>query len=122
MHVIGIRIGNVKVIPTIARVLSYPAPAGARGFKRVRLQHPVAEIYEVNVLVQNDVAGDHTIPEEGANAAFERRRVGITWVERACRLIIGRAASNLAQGAQLHTASQFCKWRCIAALKPDIEA
>ena len=62
MNVAGIGVVDLVVIPAIAKVGENVAAAGSGGFERMRAQHPVAQVDDVDVLLDQDVAGKRAIP------------------------------------------------------------
>src|SRR5271163_4090346 len=72
-HAVWIKIVDLVVIPAIAGVAERAAAAGGDGFERVRAENPVAEVDDVDVLLDEDVSGERGEPEPVAQAVFVGR-------------------------------------------------
>src|SRR5262249_61713250 len=88
----------------------------------MRLQDPVANVDDVDVLFDNDVAGENLVMHPIAQTDFLRRSVGPLWAVDVARKVVGFTADDFAEGAGMDAADHFDKRRTIADLKPDIEA
>ena len=70
VHVAGIGEVDLVVIPAVAVVGENVASPGRGRFQRVRAHHPVAQIDDVDVLLDQDVSGERAIPEPVAQPVF----------------------------------------------------
>src|ERR1700739_3993131 len=67
---------HLVVIPAIAGMGQDVAATRGRGLQRVSAEQPVAEIDDVNILLDEDISGERAIPQPVAQAVFVRRRAG----------------------------------------------
>ena len=70
MDVAGIGEVDLVVVPAVAVVGEDIAAAGGSGLERVSAEEPVAEVDDVDVLLDQDVAGERAIPEPVAQAVL----------------------------------------------------
>ena len=78
MDVAGIGEVDLVVVPAVAGVGEDVAASGGGGLERMSAEQPVAEIDDVDVLLDQDVSGERAIPEPVAQAVLvgPRRRGG----------------------------------------------
>ena len=77
MHVIRINKVDLVIVPAVAGMSKYIAASSGGGLQRARAEQPVAEIDDMDVLLDEDVARQGPIPEPIAEAVFvgaKRRR------------------------------------------------
>ena len=70
MDVVGVGEVDLVVVPAIAGVGEDVAASGGGGLERVSAEEPVAEVDDVDVLFDEDVAGEGTVPEPVAEAVL----------------------------------------------------
>ena len=63
MHVIRIGIDDLVVVPAIAHVREDVSASSCNGFDGMALEDPVADVDNVDVLLHQDVARKHAVPE-----------------------------------------------------------
>ena len=108
MHVAGIEEDHVEVRPVIARRFRAAfAPARADGLHGMRLQHPVANIDDVNVLLDDDIAGQNAVVQPVAQPQFGGRGFRVIGHLQERAIVVGCAASNLAERARMNAPHQF---------------
>lgn len=86
-HFVRIVKDGVIVAVNVARIRSRLSPSGRVGFKRMPLKHPVAGVNQVDVLLHNDVAGEHSVVNPVAKRRLVRRGmapprtldIGVRW-------------------------------------------
>src|SRR5438067_10988431 len=112
------------VVPIHVAVAGRPAFASSGGghFQWMALQHPIANINDVDVLFQNDVAGERTIVFPVADFQFQRRGIRSWRTVEIAGQIISFGANDFAQSAVMNSSNHFDKWRAIADLETHIEA
>ena len=88
----------------------------------MRLKNPVANVDDVNVLLNDDVAGEHAVvnpvtePPLGGRSVWPRRAIDVS------AKVIGVAASNFAKRAGVNAAHHFHERRAVPDLEADVEA
>ncbi len=75
MHAPRVGEDAVEVAPGVALVGPAGAPARAHRLRRVRLQEPVGHVDDVDVLLDDDVAGERLVVDPVAHAPLDRGRV-----------------------------------------------
>ena len=70
MHVVGIEVVDLVVVPAVAGVGEDVAASGGRGLERARAENPVAQVDDVNVLLDQNVSGERAVPEPVAEAVL----------------------------------------------------
>src|SRR5262245_7692634 len=88
----------------------------------MRLQDPVANVDDVDVLFDDDVAGKNLVMHPIAETDFLQRSVGPLRAVDVAGKVVSFTADDLAQGAGMDAADHFDKRRTIADLKSDVEA
>ena len=76
----------------------------------------------MDVLLDEDVAGERAIPEPVAQAVLGGGRAGAHLFDRGRRVIEGGDGGDLAQGAGLHTTHGFGDGRSVAHLEANVDA
>src|SRR5208282_4776301 len=77
VDVVGVAEVDLVVVPTVAVVGEHIAAAGSGRLERASADDPIAEVDEVDVLLDQDVAREGTIPEPVAKAVLIRRDAGM---------------------------------------------
>ena len=122
VHVAGIGEVDLVVVPAVAVMGENIAAAGGGGLERMRAEHPVAEIDDVDVLLDQDVAGEGAIPEPVAQPILVGRCAGAVLFSRCGRVVVCPSDGNLAQCAGLDLLRDGGDGRRVAALEADIDA
>jgi len=121
-HVVGIGEVDLVVIPAIAEVGEDVAAAGRGGFERVGAEHPVAEVDDVDVLLNEDVAGESAVPEPVAQAIFVRAFAFALFLSRGGRVVVTGGGDDFADGAGLEFFVECGDGRSVATLEPYVHA
>ena len=121
MHIIGIGVIDLVVIPAVAEVGEDVAAAGRGSFERVRAEHPVAEIDDVDVLFDEDVAGEGAIPEPVAQAVFVGAFAFALLLSGRGRVVVTRGGDDFADGAGLDLFVKCGDGWSVAALEAHID-
>ena len=122
MDISWIRECDLVVIPGISGMRNNISSAGARRLDGVRLQRPVADVDQMNRLLDNDIARQHPIPIPAANSEFIRRHVGHGKIADPRRVIVCGDGANLPQRALLNVPDHLHKRRCASNLEADFQA
>src|SRR2546430_13385507 len=85
------------------------------------LENPIANVNDVDVLLDDDVAGKNAVVNPVAQAFLDGRRVGPGWpFDVACQ-IVRFAADNIADRPIVYAFHQFNERGTIADLEPHIQ-
>ena len=76
VDVVGIGEVDLVVVPAVAVVGEDVAAAGRGGLERMSAEHPIAEVDDVNILLDENVAGEGAIPEPVAQPVLVGRDAG----------------------------------------------
>ena len=120
-HIAGIREDHFVVIPAIAVMRENIAASLRRGFHGMRIQHPVAEVDDVDVLLDEDVSGECAVPEPVTQPILILRCAGAVLFRRCGRVVDAGSDSNFTQRASLDLLRNSRYGRRIAALKTHID-
>jgi hypothetical protein len=112
---------RVEIVPAIARVGANLAPARAHGAFGVPPEHPIAHVDDVDVLLDNDVAGKRALPNPVAQPLLHGRGVGPIGPVKVPAVVVSQAASDLADCAVMDAARQLHYGRRHANLKSHVE-
>src|SRR5215467_1339673 len=85
------------------------------------VEDPVANVDGVNVLFDDDVAGEHAIVNPIAQTAFDGRRVWPRGPVNVGGPVVGFARNDFAERACMDAADHFNKGRTLANLEPHVE-
>src|SRR5215470_10930198 len=88
----------------------------------MRLENPVADINDVNVLLDDDVAGEHAVVHPVAEAALGGRGVGPSGPVEVAAQVVGFAAGDFAESSRMNAANHFDERGAIANLEANVEA
>src|SRR5208283_1613397 len=119
---IGIMEDHVVIPVDISISGAAQAPAGRGNFPGVRLQNPVANVNDVDVLLHDDVAGKNAVINPIAQAQLGGRSVRPGRPVNVAGEIVSFAAGNLAKRPSVNAPYEFHKRRTIANLESDVEA
>ena len=120
--VVGIEVVDLVVIPAVAGVGEDVAAAGGDGLDGMRAKEPVAEIDDVDVLLDKDVAGESAIPEPVAEAVLVVAGADGEFLFRCGRPVVAVDGGDLAEGAGVNLLCDGGDGRSHAALEADIDA
>ena len=97
VHIIGIVEDDVVVSVDVAIICwTAETPARCGNLRRVVLEHPIANVNDVDVLLDDDVAGKNAVVNPVAQTFLDGRRIGPGWpFDVACQ-IVRFAADNIA--------------------------
>jgi hypothetical protein len=97
------------------------AAAGGDGLDGMAAEDPVADVDDVDVLLEEDVAGEHAVPEPVAKADFigGHARPGVVYGCR--RVVVGGDAGELAERAGVDAVDDLDEGRRAADLETDID-
>src|SRR5437588_492071 len=87
----------------------------------MRLKNPVADVDDVDVLFDNDVAGKRAIVHPVAEAALGGRGAGPSGTINVPGEVVGFAAGDFAEGAAVNPPDHFDERRTIPDLEANIE-
>ncbi len=104
VHVIGIGEVDLVVVPDVAGVGEDVAAAGGEGLDGMRAEDPVADVDDVDVLFEQDVAGEGAVPEPVAEARFIGGHAGLGVVHGGGRVVVGGDAGEFAERAGVDAA------------------
>jgi hypothetical protein len=121
MNVVRIREVHLIVVPDIAKIRANITAAGSYGFQRMTFQDPVADIKDMDVLIQQYAAGNDAIPVLVTNTEFVARHGRPHRVVHGSGVIVGGNASDLTDCALVNAAHQFDKRRSNTDLKTYIQ-
>src|ERR1043166_6861626 len=122
LHAVGIREDGVVVAHAVAVIGGPAAPPGGRAdLERMRLQHPIADVDHVNVLLDDDVAREHAVVDPVAEPPFGGRGVGPWRPGDVAREVVRLAAHDVADGARVNAIHQLDERGAVADLKADVE-
>src|SRR5215472_19119481 len=88
----------------------------------MRLENPVADINDVNVLLDDDVSGEHAVVHPVAEAALGGRGVGPSGPVEVAAQVVGFAAGDFAESSRMNAANHFDERGAIANLEANVEA
>src|ERR1041385_622409 len=88
----------------------------------MRIQNPVADVNDVNILLDDDVAGENLVVHPVAQANFIRRSFGPLRPIDVAGEIVRFAANDATNRAGMDAADHFDKRRAVANLEADVEA
>src|SRR5690348_12171836 len=96
------------------------APCG-RSFERMGAEQPVAQVDDVNVLLDKDVAGEGTVPEPVAETVLVRRGPGRNLFHRGGSEIVRGHGADFSECAGLNFFGNGSDGRSAAALETDVD-
>src|SRR5258707_15666455 len=85
-------------------------------------ENPIADVDDVNVLLDDDVAREHAIVNPISQAAFIGRRGGPLRTVNIASQIVGFAADDFSDGSSVNAANHFDERRANSNFKIKIEA
>ena len=88
----------------------------------MRLKNPVADVDDVDVLLDDDVAGERAVVNPIAQPTFPRGRVGPGRAVDIAGEIVRFSAYDFAERACMNAANHFDERRTITNLKADVKA
>jgi hypothetical protein len=88
VHVVRIGERNLVVVPAVAGVVDDVASAGGDGLKGMRLENPVADVDDMDVLLDQNVTGEIAIPEPVADALLVCGGAGVIVLDGGRRVVI----------------------------------
>src|SRR5882762_11277980 len=88
----------------------------------MRFQNPIADINDVNILFDDDVARENAIVDPISEAAFVGRSVRPLRALDVTGQVVRFTANNFSDSSRVDAADHFDEWRTIANLKADVEA
>ncbi len=89
MHIVGISIDNLVVIPGVAGIRDDIASSGCECFDRMALKNPVTNIDDVDILLHEDAARERLVPQPVANAKLVWRPIGSCMAHRFRSVVMG---------------------------------
>src|SRR2546422_711901 len=92
------------------------------GLQGVRLEDPIADVDDMDVLLDDDVPRQHTVAYPIPQTALRGRGVGPGGPIDVTGQIIGFRADDIAQRALVDTADQLDKGRAVADLESHVQA
>src|SRR5271168_1405511 len=98
------------------------AASGGYGFDGVRLQGPIADVDDVDVLFEKDVAGEVAVPEPVAEALLVGGGVGVIVLDGGRGVVMRGDAGDLAELAVVDAADDFDERRRAADLEAYVDA
>ena len=112
----------VEVAPAVALVGAARAASRAHGLHRVRLQQPVGDVDDVDVLLDDDVAGEHPVVDPVAQPPLGGRGVRPVGPLEGRGEVVDLARDRLPICARVDALRQLDVGRGVADLEADREA
>src|SRR6185503_15852490 len=122
VHVARVGEDAVVVAAAIALVGAAGAAGGADRLHRVRLQQPVRDVDDVDVLLDDDVAGERDVVDPVAQATRRGRRVGPLGPLDRRSEVVDLARDGRPDLAGMHAPGELDVWRGVADLEAYREA
>src|SRR5271169_4742368 len=97
VHVLGVFEHDIEMrIAGVAWVSAALSAAPANSFHRVAIQHPVADVDGVDVLLDDDIAGEHAVLHPVAQPEHRGRQIRKIKTQRVA-IVMGGAGHDVAQ-------------------------
>ena len=121
MDVAGVGEVDVEVVPAVDVHSRLLAPGG-QGAGGMPLHDPVHDVDDVDVLLDQDVAGEHAVEDPVAHARLHRGHAGRRLPLEVVRVVVGLRANEVADGARVDAPDHLLVGRRVMGLEPHRHA
>src|SRR5690606_4571788 len=122
VDIVWIGVDNVEMVIAVTMIISNLTSASSRRSYRVSPENPITDIDSMNILFNDDIAGEDSVVDPVTKPALFRCCTRPVGPVNGGPKIVGLPGSDRAECTIVNSPHEFHKRRCVANLESDVKS